>query len=303
LKNAGKDYTYTLSAITNTGSITITPVIKSAAPFMMSMTVQEDLRMHLYINKSELENAIAKVTVGGIRLMSNAYELVTINGVSYYKHDILSFAPAKASDKVEIVIEYLDGSVKKTSICAVEYLEELLAVSDNDEEKTVAVKLLKYIHSAQTYFGTTGSAEQDRIVGIINAYKEYDVIFGNLKKENVNASLLRDAIASASFNLSASVRIKFYLKSGYTGPIQMIFEGVTTTYNVTNGTVDGKNYIEVVMSATQINSPLILSDGVNSIYYGLNAYYTSLNSADRNLDNLLFCLSEYSSAARKYVTE
>lgn len=303
LKNEGKDYTYTLSAITSTENVVLSPVPKYSVPFMMSMTVEVDLKMHLYIAKSQMDNEIASITVDGIRLMGNAYELVTLNGVSYYKHDILNFAPARASDKVEIVIEYVNGSVKKTSICAVEYLEELLAISENDEEKTVVVKLLKYIHSAQTYFGTTSSAEQNRIAGIINAYKKYDVIFGNLKKENVTASLLRDAIDSASFKLSASVKIKLYLKEGYTGPIYVILDGDITTYKITNGLVNGKNYIEVVMSATQINSPLILSDGANSIYYGLNAYYTSLNNTDHNLDNLLFCLSEYSSAAEEYVTE
>lgn len=303
LRNEGKDYTYTLSVISNTGSVTLSPVLKTAIPFMMSMTVEEDLKMHLYIEKAELEQAIAKVTVAGIRLMGNAFELVTVGGVSYYKHDIISFAPAMASDKIEIVIEYLDGSVRKTNISAVEYLEELLSISDSDEEKTVVVKLLRYIHSAQTYFGTASEADKSKIIGIIGAYKEYDVIFGNLRKDNVSTSVLRDAIESASFNLSASVKIKFYLNKGYTGNLYVVLDGDISTYRITNGTVYGKNYIEIVMSARQINSPIILSDGNKSIAYGLNAYYTSLNNTDINLDNLLFSLSEYSSAAKEYTED
>ena len=303
LRNAGAGYTYNLSEITSTVSITLTPILKGSAPIMMSMTIENDLKMHLYIEKTEMDGKIALVTVDGIRLMSNAYELVTIDGVTYYKHDVLSFAPAKASRRIDIVVKYLDGSMKNTSVSAVDYLEELLAISETDDERVLIVKLLKYIHSAQTYFGSTSAGELDRIRGIIDTYKEYDIIFGDLKAENVATGILRDAIASVSFNLSAAVRIKLYLNSGYTGQILTRIDGVVTEYDVKNGMHNGKRYIEVVLPASKINSEIALSDGVDVVRYGLNAYYGSLNNTDTNLNNLLFCLSEYSSAAKRYIED
>ena len=301
LQNEGRGYTYNLSTISEAGNVTLTPVPKESIPFMISMTFERDLVMHLYIEKSHMEGAISYIKVDGIHLMSNAYELVDIDGVYYYKYDILSFAPANASNNIDIVIEYLNGSTKCITTSAIDYLEELLALSDSDEERVLIIKLLKYIHSAQAYFGSTGINEQDRIMGIVQKYKEYDIIFGNIKKENAVTGVLRNAITSASFNLSASVKIKFYLNTDYTGPLNITLNGTTYTYNVKAGAVNGRNYVEVELAASQINEQLILSDSINVVNYGLNAYYTALNNTDLKLDNLLMCLSEYSSAAKAYV--
>ena len=300
LQNEGSGYTYDLLTVENTNEIVLTPVLKSAIPVLQSMTIQDDLTMYLYIQQYEMENTVKSVKVDNVRIMKPSFEISIIDGVSYYKYKISSFTPAKASKEIRIVIEYLDGTSRTITTSAVAYLEQLLAVSTNENEKILAVKLLKYIQSAQYYFNSSIGFEQEKIDALINQYKEYDRVFSGLKNESTNSGLIKNAIRSACFNLSASVKIRFYLNSEYTGQLSISFNGNTTVYNVTSGMVDNQNYIEVTMPAHQINEQLILSDGVNSASYGLYAYATAMNNTDYKLQQMLICLSEYSTVAKLY---
>ena len=300
LKNNGSAYTYNLSVISSTTDLVLTPVFKNSIPVLMSMTIENDLTMYLYVAKSEMD-IINKVAVDGIVVMIGSYELAEVDGVEYYRYGILNFKPSEASNRIDIMIEYQTGKIVNMTTSAIDYLEELLAVSVKDYEKTLIVKLLKSVHSAQQYFGSTSQFEQDRILGIVEEYKEYDLIFGNIKKEDATTGIFRDIIRSANFNLSASLRIKFYLNPEYTGEFTVTLNGITTKYKVIDGTVLGKDYVEVVLSASEINDTIILSDGTNTLNYGLNAYYAATNNTDYKLNNLLSCMSEYSSAAKVYV--
>ena len=300
LNGAGRGYTYNLVALADVDKVDLVPVLKNSLPILMSMTIENDLTMYMYIEKSEMDN-IAVISIGGIKIMRSSYELVNVDGVDYYRYSIIDFKPAEASNSIDIAIEYKNGNVVNMSTSAIDYLEELLAISTSDEEKTLVVKLLKYIHSAQVYFGSTTQTEQNRILGIVEKYKQYDLIYGNIKKEASATGLLRNAIRSANYSLSASVKIKFNLNPEYTGMITVTRNGATVNYEVINGTVNGKNYIEVILPATALNDALTLSDGVNTLNYGLNAYYAAVNNTDYKLDNLLSSMSEYSSAAKKYV--
>lgn len=302
LNGAGAAYTYDLLTVESTAELVLTPILKSSAPILHSMAIQNDLIMYLYIAKSDLDNSIESVSVDEIRIMKNSYELVELNGVSYYKYNILTFKPSMAAEEITVVIEYLDGRTRTLNLSAISYLEELLATSSNNDEKILAVKLLKYIQSAYAYFNSEMSVEQRKIDSIIENYKEYDLVFGNLKEETVVTGTLKDAIKSACFNLSASVRIRFSLNPAYTGTISVTFDGVVYTYSVSNGQYNGCDYIEVTMPATSINEALVISDGTNSVTYGLNAYATAMNHTDYKLHQMLVCMSEYSSAAKRYVS-
>ena len=237
----------------------------------------------------------------GNRLKSGYYEIVTVNGKTYYRYSILSFKPSQAAKVVNIVIEYSDGSTKALSTSAVRYLEEILAASTSDSEKTLVIKILKYIQSAQIYFGSVDGLEQDKISGIIEQYKAYDLVFGGLNSCRSETGALNNAIKSACFNMSASVRIRFYFNSTYSGNFSIVFNGNTTNYTVKNGFIGAYDYIEIVMPATRLNDTLLLSDGTNTVEYGLGAYATAMNKTDYKLHNMLVCMSEYSSAANAYV--
>ena len=301
LNSLGSDYTYDLHKITDTSEVILLPILKTKSAILQSMTIENDLTMNIYISKYEMDNTILSVKVDGTRIMKNSYELVELDGVSYYKYGISTFAPSKAFKEIDIVIEYSDGSTRTITTSAVRYLEKWLALSDDSNEKILAVKLLKYIKSAYSYFNKTSSFEEKKIDLIIERYSEYDIVFGNTEEDNVVTSGISNAIRSVCFNLSASARMRFYLNPNYTGQISIEFNGEVMDYYIYGGFTNKCDYIEVVMPANLINQSIIISDGANSISYGLNAYMTDMNNVDYKLQHMLMSLSEYSAAAELYV--
>jgi hypothetical protein len=221
--------------------------------------------------------------------------------VNYYKYKITSYTPSTACKQIKITIEYSDGDTKTHYSSVVDYLEELLRSQNDNDVKVLAMKTLKYIQKAYLYFDKTNAKEHAKISTIIEKYKEYDLVFGSMIEENVSTGVIRHAIKSSCFNLSGSVRIKFYLNSGYTGNLSIIFNGTTFEYYVTNGISGGCDFIEVVMPAYLINQKIVISDGVNILEYGINSYATGMNNYDYDLHQLLVAISEYSSAAKLYV--
>jgi hypothetical protein len=300
LKSIGDDYTYEVAEITSTSTLKISPILRSAVTVFQSMTIEDDLTINLFIEKSEMDNKIQLIRVNDVRIMSSACTLVEINGVSYYKYKVSSFVPANACDEIGVVIERIDGRTQSFSISVVSYLESLLAVSDDDNEKILAVKLLKYIQSAYSYFKPSKLAEYGRVTGLIEKYASYDLIFGNFKDEYTATGIIKDTISSVRLNLSGSMRMRFSLNPSYSGELTIVFNGETTKYNVKNGKVNGLDYIEVVMPASTINEQIVLSNSRQSLSYGLSSYITSMNNSDDTLNNLLISLSEYSSAAKVY---
>lgn len=301
LKSIGADYTYAPQEITDTSEVVLLPILKNKNTILQSMTIENALIMHLYIQKYEIDNTILSVKVDGIRIMKNSYVLVTIDGIDYYKYDILTFAPAKAHEEIDIIVEYSDRTVRKITTSAVKYLEKWLSLSNDDNEKILAVKLLKYIKNACMYFNKNSTFIEKKIDLIIDRYKEYDIVYGSTEEDNVVTSVINNAIKSVCFNLSASVRMRFYLNPSYTGELSIEFDGKVTNYQVYRGLVDKFDYIEVVMPANLINKKIVISDGVNSISYGLSAYITDVNNTDYNLKQTLISLAEYSAAAEQYL--
>ena len=303
LNGAGKGYTYTLSAITGPGAVDFIPVRTEAVTVFQSMTLGEDITINVYFNKSQFDSSIAFVTVNSVKLMCNAYTLVNIGGVEYYTYKITSITPANACDEIMIKISYLGGDTTSFAASPVNYLENLLAISENDDEKILAVKTLKYIADAHSYFAPANLTDRARIDDIISTYKTYDRIYASLKEEYVATGILKDSIKSVCYNLSASVRIRFYLNPEFSGRINVQLAEETVYYDVINGKVHGRNYFEVFMSADAINEKLVITIGDNSIEYGLNAYATSFNNADQRLKQLLVSLANYSAAAKSYTSK
>ena len=300
LNTLGSNYTYEAKPITSTATVSISPSLKSTLTLFQSMQMEEDLSIYFYINEKEMNNNVSVVRVNGVRVMQSAYSLVDVNGVTFYRYKISSCSPSRACEDIVISVEMKDGSTKKITTSAVSYLESLLSISTNDDEKILAVKILKYIQSAYSYFSSSKIAEYAKITNLIEKYQDYDLVFGELKEESVAKGILKDTVKSVQFNMSASVRIRFNLNHSYTGDFTVTFNGKTERYSVKNGKVNGLNYVEVVMPSTLINQNLTLSNGKETINYGISAYATNMNKTDPSLHKLLLCLSEYSSAAKIY---
>ena len=301
LSQLGSSYTYDTKTISSNADVSLSPVLKSSVTLFHSMSVDEDLSIYIFIEKNEMDNKVSFITVDGIKIMSSAYTLVQANGKTYYRYKLSSVAPSSACNDTLIIIQHKDGSTKKVSISVISYLEALLCTSENEEEKILVVKLLKFIRSAYLYFNEDDAKAIEILSSLIEKYVEYDIFYGNLNSKPTSTAEVRDAISSVRFNLSCTTRIRFILNPSYTGSLKLTFEGKTTTYDVKNGKVNGINYIEVVLFADNICESVSIRSARGEISYGLGEYYYSINNYDPTLQNLMLCLSEYSSAAKQYL--
>jgi hypothetical protein len=178
----------------------------------------------------------------------------------------------------------------------------LLSLSTDESEKSLAVKILKYIQSAYAYFNSSDIAGYERVSALITTYKSNDLIYGELKSESAATGVMKDTIRSACFNLSGSIRIRFLINPSYTGEISITLGGDTDVYYVKDGKINGYDYIEVVIPPELLNDFVVLSNGTHTLEYGLGTYAAALNNSDSKLHKMLICMSEYSSAAKVYVS-
>ena len=297
-------YNYNPQTVVASGTINLKPSItlQRDNTLFHSINVSSDFALNIYILKSEFENNVKSVTVDGALLTASAYEVVKVQNSTYYRYSITAINPARAAEKHTVVIKYNDDSKKTLSLSPVTYLNDLIAASGNDNEKILALKMLNYFASAYVYTGKIESAEYSEIKSIVDAYSNYDVIFGGLHKiDNVSTSNLNHAIYSARLSLSASVKLRLTLNSGFTGKLTITHNDTINTYVVKNGVCDGKRYIDVTLPANELLSDVSVSDGTTTAIYGINAYYTALDTSDHALKTMLFCLGEYSKASINYL--
>jgi hypothetical protein len=265
------------------------------------MTIEDDLTVHLFVKKSDMDEKINQIRLNGEKILSESFENVRINGYDYYRYKISSYTPSTAFDEVTISVDRLDAKTQNISVSVVSYLESLLSISNNDDEKILAVKLLRYIQSAYAYFKPAKVDESSKITNLIKKSVEYDLIFGSTEVEYTATGIMRDVIKSARLNLSGSARVRFILNPSYTGELTVTLNGKMDKYIIKNGYINGRGYIEVVMSASEINDNILLSTSDHTLAYSINTYTRSMNNSDQKLQQLLFSLSEYSSAAKKYI--
>lgn len=301
LSTLGGSFTYNVKPVSDTAPITLAPVRVENIKMFYAMHIQEDLNMYIYIEKSEMEAYVSSVTINDYRVRESEYEIVNVDGVEYYRFIVRGIKPANAFEKIDVCIERIDGKIQRFNLSAVDYLDTLLASSQNRAEKILAVKLLRYIENAYAYFNDAGEIYAEQIRMITEKYKEYDVIFDDLKTEYVATGTIRDAITEASINVSTAARFRFVLNPSYTGDITIEFNGNTYVYSVKSGIYRGQKYIEVFMPADTINDHIVITTYNGSVEYGLNAYVTSLNLSSGSLVDLLRAMSQYSYAAEYYL--
>ena len=159
-----------------------------------------------------------------------------------------------------------------TAYCLLDYVRSVLDSDLNYRVKELAVSATDYIAAAY--------AREGRANGELTALIS-DYLYLSNKPEAKPASPVADdmtalafAIRGAQLNLETGMKMRFNLVGTYTGTVTV--EG--KAYSVTNGTVDGKSYIELSLPAHLMYSTVfeISADGVNASYsLEAYAYYVS----------------------------
>lgn len=301
LNSGSYRYSYNAIKVSSKATVDIKPIRTDGTSLLQGMNLATDFALELYIPKSVLDSEISSVTLDGVLITSSAYSLKTIDGVVYYKYRITKINPANAGRIYTVTVAYNNGTVREIEMSVINYLDSLLAISDNSREKTLAIKIIKYLRSASAYVGIYDSVYMEKLNSIVFAYSEYDTLYGAIESQATGTAALRNAISGARLYLSASAKFRFTLNSEFSGQISTEYLGVKRTYQVTNGICDGINYIQLELSASELTSDVSITVDDVTITYNVRSYYTTLNTNDFNLSDMLFCLNEYSQAAKDYL--
>ena len=294
-------YYYNTTTVTSSETVNLTPVTPDSSSILQSMNLATDFALELYVPKNQLDNEIISLSIDGVEISKTAYSLANVSGTSYYRYRITRINPANAGKVYTVIVTYSNGSVKSMNLSVINYLERLITTTAKNSEKILAIKILKYIKSAYVYASNDNYADLAKLDRIIKAYQEYDLLYGAIKSESTGTRAVKEAISGANLYLSASARFRFVLNPTFTGTVEIEYLGIRKTYEVINGLYNGLKYIQVELSASDLNSSIKITVGENSIKYNVSSYYTALNTSDSALADLLFALNEYSEAAKNYL--
>ena len=265
-------------------------------PVSSNLTLYSDFNLNLFLG-----NNATKVMVGDTELTLEEYDAKTV------KASLKSIAPNTAADSIVFAISYVDDGVTYTAnfnYSVVKYATTLLAGGYSAESKALVASAVKYIDTAYA----VADAEKPATLTALTASEGYTTALAtasNLAKGDIdgagNYTALAVAINSAQLRLSDDYKYVLNLKETYTGTLKVN----NVTYNVVNGTVNGKTYVTVTLRGYEFNDGLTVTattaEGTVEGTYTLADYVEAMaNGTDADLDALLVALYNFTVEAKEY---
>lgn len=258
-----------------------------------SVTLWSNFVYNVYIPKADLDS----FTVNGNTV---EYSEVVIDGVTYYRAKI-SLPAGEALDDIKLVVKLQSGSTTVDASWTLSVLSYTKSVMNGEFDVTTKMlmkDMLAYASAAHTYFGNTASVGEklDEIAQILNGYNK-EAPTGTAKKPAD-----KTIFTEAEVYLGEVPSFRFYLADGYTAS-DLTFQVGTRTANVSEGTDNGKKYVEIVMYAYMMLDDVtctVKSTGATESY-NLFAYYEFAKSKNNaNLVKIVEALMKYSVSAKNY---
>ena len=261
-----------------------------------NLTLYSDFNLNLFLG-----NNATKVTVGETELTLEEYDATKV------KASLKSIAPNTAADNIVFAISYVEDGVTYTAnfnYSVVKYATTLLAGGYSAESKALVASAVKYIDTAYA----AAKAEKPATLTALTASANYTAAIAtasDLAKGDIdgagNYTALAVAINSAQLRLTDDYKYVLNLKETYTGTLKVN----NVTYNVVNGTVNGKTYVTVTLRGYEFNDGLTVTatnaEGTVEGVYTLADYVEAMaNGTDADLDALLVALYNFTVEAKEY---
>ena len=277
--------TYTLSSVSLEGY-----AIKT------SITLWSNFVYNIYIPTTSFVGA----TVNGEAV---TYTEVTVDGVDYY-HVKVNLPAGKTLSDIKLVVTVNNGvtDVSATwTLNVLNYTKAIMAGEFTAVTKTLMKDMLAYAYAAHTYFENTAE-EAEKLLEVENILEGYtkDMPTGEAKKPE-NKTYFTDV----AVYLGEVPSFRFYLATGYNAD-NFTFTAGGKAKNVTAGTDENGNYLEIVMYAymmlEDVTYTVIGTDTAET--YNLFAYYEyAKEENDAELIAIVEALMKYSASAQAYRNE
>lgn len=287
---AGKTYNLTGSQVDSFG-------------LKINMSLQSDFNLNFYVEK---KNGMS-FQLNGESISVDNSNVVTIDGVSYYKIAMKGISPATAGQTVTLTVNYGGSSISK-SVTAIQYLSAAIsAQSKGSAARKMLVNIVKYIDSAYAFSGNDvkRSTEYKAVKNLYNTYKA-EATVAVVDRANADTANVNSAIKSAQFYLGDTTEFRFNIKSTYSGSITFSYDGLNASgaYERKTLTIDnatGVEYVTIPMKAYYMlnNITITLGNGSSCTYSLANYYHASAKELGE-LTNLLNALYAYCETAQIY---
>jgi hypothetical protein len=240
-----------------------------------NLTLYTDFQLNFFANR----DIIKGITLNGENLEATEFE-------GDDKYTIKNITPDVAAENLQFYVYVLDGGkeyILPLTYSILKYSEQIMKTSDADAKALVSAAMA-YVKAA--YVFTEKAAPEFTGVEITAAENNESAVTN-----------LTSAIKGAQLNLDSGFKLRFNLKSEYSGPL--VVNGAT--YTVNNGKVGELAYVEVNLRAYQLVNPVTVSDGKTTATYGIANYAkSSVVTADANLKALADALYTYATYANAY---
>ncbi|MBR2466669.1 MAG: hypothetical protein IKB38_07075 [Clostridia bacterium] len=280
-------------------------ISENAAVVGKSVSLGELIDMNIYVKYLGNTEGVYANLFAGNKEVSVALDELTADENGIYKFSIALNSIMMASD----VTLTLDDGEYKTSV--MEYAAELIEISDNDTEITLAKALLNYGAYAQVYFA---EKNEDAFIAELLANSVLDEADKGLPELNVEtleqfAFSTKGAAQNVTFTaVSLTLSAKTYVNLYFTAP-----EGATVKVNgktYTPADADGEYCVTLTVSTPDkvIDAfEVAVTDGEETVYAyvsAASAIYAALanNASSENLINLLAAYAAYAECAVAYVS-
>lgn len=286
---SGNMLSFDSEAVVAGGTYTFTATVIKSFGLKVNMSLHTDFNLNFFIeNIGDMTFKIDGETVQPDTTAMSGYYKVSKNDIN----------PATAGKAVVLEVTYGGVTVRK-SISPIDYARKYLASGSTDAAANeMIINIVKYVEAAYVYVGNhanENALDYSRVLNLYNEYKDLASV-AVVDRQGVDMSNVTDAISGAQLNLKESPRFRFNLKSSYTGDV--VING--KTYKVTDGTFNGKTFIEITLKAYDMLDSLTITTAKGSATYCLANYYYYEAVQHGALSNLLNALFAYCETASIY---
>ena len=261
-----------------------------------NLVLSSDFTVRFYI---PVNTNISEIKIGNtVYTVSELTEKINI--FPYGEHYVITFAvvsPAEAAELIEYTLTFTkDGytHVADTAYSVLDYVSSVLDSDLNWRVKQLAVSATEYIAAAYAYANRSSddlTALRASELYIVNLPELWEAL-----ADDTDMTPAEGAISGVQLNLGADMKMRFNLKSTYSGTL--VIAGVT--YEVIGGVAAGHDYVELALPAhTMYDSVIEISvDGTPATYsLASYAYATAengnLTETERALVSALYSYCYY----------
>lgn len=257
----------------------------------MSLTLASSLEMNVYI---PVENTLEFTLDGTVytNLSELASKTVTLSdGKDYYLLTLeLPAGNAGRDVALQVTVTYGDATANGRFTFSLPKYAMKVVNSGSSIEKSIVKDVVNYVKSAYVYFNTAND-------GIMN---KFDSILGDNYTPDYSAEIYGEAtnaFDSATFNLTSTPGVRFYLKNGASAnDYSFKINGDTVPYTV------GENYVEInVFAYLMCEAIECFEDGEYVGAYHISNYLAwAKKQNDEDLVNLVKAFWKYTEGAKDY---